>query len=249
VTPSKAGYKAAAVVIDTTGAGDSFNGAYLAAIATDGTNAAALQIAHDQARLVVGHKGAIIETTPGPAPMRIGSVIGLRPEDLEEYVKLHADVWPGVLERLKASHFSNYSIYLKEPEMLMFSYFEYTGDDLEADNAAIANDPITQDWWKVCGTMQVPFDTRKDGEWWAEMREVFHLDLDRHDLLAILEATPGKSRPPPSIQNSICWAMFDAKPQRWGTAAKSDNFILGRRSLTENSTNGWFLRRAVTPKS
>lgn len=107
---------------------------------------------------------------------RMAHVIGLKPEHRAEYTRLHAEVWPQVLDRLRASHFTNYSIFLREPEMLMFSYWEYTGDDFEADSAAIAADPVTQDWWKICGPMQAPLDTRAKGEWWAGMEEVFHLD-------------------------------------------------------------------------
>lgn len=107
---------------------------------------------------------------------RMGHVIGIRPDYLEEYRRLHAKVWPQVLERLRRSHITNYSIFLREPELLMFSYWEYTGEDFEADNAAIAADPVTQDWWKLCGPMQRPFDSRARGEWWAPMEELFHLD-------------------------------------------------------------------------
>jgi hypothetical protein len=32
---------------------------------------------------------------------RYGNVIGLRPEKLEEYKELHANVWPGVLKMIK----------------------------------------------------------------------------------------------------------------------------------------------------
>lgn len=169
-------YKQAAKVVDTTGAGDSFNGAYLASIAQQLPETESLLNAHELASRVVGHKGAILPRTQVKKPVRMGSVIGLNPENIAKYCELHADVWPGVLARLKASNFTNYSIYLKEPECLMFGYFEYTGDDFEADNAAIAADPTTQDWWKVCGPMQIPLETRKDGEWWADMREVFHMD-------------------------------------------------------------------------
>ncbi|WP_417524917.1 L-rhamnose mutarotase [Marinovum sp.] len=106
---------------------------------------------------------------------RMGHVIGLKPEHLAQYKRLHADVWPEVLARLRASNITNYTIFLREPEMLMFSYWEYTGSDFEADNAAIAADPVTQEWWKVCGPMQQPLDSRAEGEWWAPMEEVFHL--------------------------------------------------------------------------
>ncbi len=163
-------------VVDTTGAGDSFNGGYLAALALGASEADALQRAHDLARRVVGHKGAIMPRQPVQDPQRVGSVIRLRPEHAAEYLQLHADVWPGVLARLKASNIQNYSIFLKRPEHLMFGYFEYTGDDFAADDAAIAADPVTRDWWAVCGPMQDPFETRADGEWWATMEQVFFLE-------------------------------------------------------------------------
>jgi len=77
---------------------------------------------------------------------------------------------------LRSSNITNYTIFLREPENLMFSYWEYTGTNFEADNAAIAADPVTQDWWKICGPMQLPLTTRQETEWWASMEEVFHLD-------------------------------------------------------------------------
>jgi L-rhamnose mutarotase len=107
---------------------------------------------------------------------RYGSLVGIRPEHIAEYKRLHADVWPDVLKQIKASKISNYSIYLKEPENLMFAYFEYEGDDYAADMAAMAADPRTKEWWALCMPMQKPLDTRKDGEWWADMEEVFHQD-------------------------------------------------------------------------
>lgn len=107
---------------------------------------------------------------------RMGMMIGLKPEHKEEYIRVHADVWPEVLERLRQSNITNYSIFLREPENLMFAYWEYTGSDFEADSARIAADPVTQDWWKLCGPMQSPLESRSEGEWWAGMEEVFHLD-------------------------------------------------------------------------
>ena len=107
---------------------------------------------------------------------RYGSVIGLRPEQMAEYKRLHAAVWPDILAQIQRSNIRNYSIYLREPENLMFAYFEYHGTDFAADSEKMAADPVTQDWWKICGPMQVPLETRKEGEWWASMEEVFHTD-------------------------------------------------------------------------
>jgi L-rhamnose mutarotase len=105
---------------------------------------------------------------------RHGSVIGVKPEKLEEYKAYHAKVWPEVLDMITRCHIRNYSIYYKDG--YLFSYFEYTGDDFAADMAKMAADPTTQKWWKVMGPMQEPLPTRAEGEWWAEMEEVFHLD-------------------------------------------------------------------------
>lgn len=107
---------------------------------------------------------------------RMGHVIGLNAEKIEEYKRLHADVWPGVLKTISECNIKNYSIYLKEPESLLFAYYEYHGTDYAADMAKMAADPETQKWWSVCEPCQKPLDTRKQGEWWAKMEEVFHLD-------------------------------------------------------------------------
>ena len=107
---------------------------------------------------------------------RMGMVIGLEADKVAEYKALHADVWPGVLKMITACGIHNYSIYLKEPENLLFGYWEYHGSDFDADAAKMAADPETQRWWDVCMPCQKPLDTRKEGEWWAMMDEVFHLD-------------------------------------------------------------------------
>ncbi len=110
---------------------------------------------------------------------RYGSVIGLKPEKLEEYKELHANVWPGVLKKIKECNIRNYSIYLgelEEDKYYLFGYFEYTGDDFEADMAKMAADPTTQKWWTFCEPCQSPIPTRKESEWWADMEEVFHQD-------------------------------------------------------------------------
>lgn len=112
---------------------------------------------------------------------RMGMLIGLRPEHAADYRRLHATVWPEVLARIAASNIRNYTIFLREPENLLFGYWEYLGDDFAADSAAIAADPVTQDWWKLCGPCQAPLESRAEGEWWAMMEEVFHTDLPKED--------------------------------------------------------------------
>jgi L-rhamnose mutarotase len=103
-------------------------------------------------------------------------LIGIRPERIDEYKQLHAAVWPQVIEQIKRCNISNYTIYLREPENILFSHFEYHGQDFEADMAAMARDPETQRWWTLCSPCQAPLESRAQGEHWALMREVFHMD-------------------------------------------------------------------------
>ena len=110
---------------------------------------------------------------------RYGMVLGLKEEKIDEYKKLHAAVWPGVLKTIKDCNIRNYSIYLHEIEPgkhYLFAYFEYTGDDFKADMEKMAADPVTQKWWELCEPCQIPLENRKEGEWWASMEEVFHTD-------------------------------------------------------------------------
>ena len=105
---------------------------------------------------------------------RFGSLIKIKPDRLEDYKRCHAAVWPGVLDKIRACNIRNYSIYYKDG--FLFSYFEYIGTNFEKDMALMAADEETQRWWDYVKPMQEPLETRKVGEWWADMEEVFHYD-------------------------------------------------------------------------
>ena len=109
---------------------------------------------------------------------RYGWVIELRPEKKDYYIKLHANTWPGVLQQTRKSNIRNYSIFLAELEgkLYLFSYFEYVGDDFEADMKAMAKDPVTQRWWKETDPCQKRLPGTPKGQQWLQIREVFHTD-------------------------------------------------------------------------
>ncbi len=104
----------------------------------------------------------------------VASVIGLKAENRDEDEELHRDVWPEVLKQISKSNIRNYSIFRYGD--LLFSYFEYVGEDYELDMKLMGEDQATQRWWAVCGPMQSPVENRKEGEWWSEIPEVFHVD-------------------------------------------------------------------------
>jgi len=110
---------------------------------------------------------------------RIGSIIGLKEAKIEEYKRLHAAIWPEIARMISDCNVRNYSIFLRrmpDGNHYLFSYFEYTGENLEADMARMAADPLTQEWWSYCNPCQQPLPDRKEGEWWVPMDEIFHQD-------------------------------------------------------------------------
>ena len=110
---------------------------------------------------------------------RFGSVVEVKPDKVEEYNRLHVNVWPGVLKMIKKCNINNYSIFLRQfddGKYYLFSYCEYAGDAFDADMAKMAADATIQKWWDAAKPCHKPFKSRAEGDWWASMEEVFHLD-------------------------------------------------------------------------
>ncbi len=108
-------------------------------------------------------------------PMRrIAQVIEVKPDRIEDYERIHDAVWPEVLAAIHDCNIRNYSIF--RHGVLLIAYFEYVGDDYEADMARMAADPKTREWWTLTDPMQRPAPDHANGEWWHRIREVFHTD-------------------------------------------------------------------------
>ena len=105
---------------------------------------------------------------------RIGEMIKIKPEGKQAYIDWHTNPLPGVNEMIKECNIQNYSIYCRGD--YMFAYYEYVGDDFEADMAKMAADPTTQKWWDIVKPLMDPLPDRSEGEFWSGMTEVYHLD-------------------------------------------------------------------------
>jgi L-rhamnose mutarotase len=103
---------------------------------------------------------------------RVGMVVGLKVDQIEEYKRLHADGNPGVRDLLSKYHMHNFSIFLHQLDgkWYEFGYYEYTGDDFEGDMAKLDAEPRNKEWLKVCDPMQVPLMGEKS---WAKMESVY----------------------------------------------------------------------------
>ena len=107
---------------------------------------------------------------------RMCRIIKVKPEIIVEYKRIHAAVWPEILEAIRNSNVRNYSIFLREPENLLISYWESMGSNYEQDMADIKKAPGMQEWWDITDPMQEPLETRQLDEWWADTELVFHTD-------------------------------------------------------------------------
>lgn len=103
---------------------------------------------------------------------RVGMVVGIKPEMLEEYKRIHADGHPGVRDLLTKYHMHNFSIYLTEIDgkWYEFGYYEYTGDNFDQDMAKLAEEPRNIEWLKVCDPMQIPLEGETG---WREMKRAY----------------------------------------------------------------------------
>ena len=81
---------------------------------------------------------------------------------------------PRVLATIEACNIRNYSIFLHGS--LLIAYFEYHGDDYDADMKRMAADPETQRWWSIMDPMQKPLPEAPAGRRWLEIPEVFHFE-------------------------------------------------------------------------
>ena len=107
---------------------------------------------------------------------RIGMVIKIKPEKIDEYKALHSDSHQGVRHLLQKYNMRNFSIYMKQLEdgnYYEFAYYEYTGNDYEADMAKLAKEPENIEWLSKCDAMQIPL---KDEKSWTIMEEIFYND-------------------------------------------------------------------------
>jgi len=105
---------------------------------------------------------------------RVGMVIKIKPECIEEYKAVHADSNAGVRDLLIEANMRNFSIFLHQLDdgnWYEFGYYEYTGTDFEADMEKLAMHPRNIEWLKVCDPMQIPLEGYKG---WAEMEQIYY---------------------------------------------------------------------------
>ena len=104
---------------------------------------------------------------------RFGQIGRLKKEKIDEYVKLHADVWPDVKKMITECNLQNYSIFIRDD--LVFSYFEYTGENYDADMEKMAADETTQKWWGYTRPCFEKYNADSAEAFYEDMETIFYM--------------------------------------------------------------------------
>lgn len=103
-----------------------------------------------------------------------GQVGKLKKDMIEEYAALHANAWPPVLETIHRCNLRNYSIFLHDD--MVFTCFEYVGEDYEKDMLSMEADLVTQEWWKHTKPCFERFSISPGSEFFHDMQQVFYFE-------------------------------------------------------------------------
>ena len=103
-----------------------------------------------------------------------GQVGRLKKDKIEDYEALHANPWPRVLQVIHDCNLRNYSIFRQGD--LVFAYFEYIGQDFDADMEKMAQDPVTQEWWRHTKPCFVKYAIDPASEFYHDMKPIFYYE-------------------------------------------------------------------------
>jgi L-rhamnose mutarotase len=105
---------------------------------------------------------------------RIGFLLKVKQEKLDEYKKHHEAVWPEMLDALRRTGWHNYSIFARE-DGLLFGYFEAV-ESFEASLVGMAKEEINARWQDFMAPYFENLSGAHADESMVELDEVFHLD-------------------------------------------------------------------------
>lgn len=108
------------------------------------------------------------------AIVRMGQLGQLKQDKIEEYKRLHAAVWPDILKLISDCNLRNYSIFLLGDKV--FAYFEYIGEDYDADMAKMEADPLNKEWWKLTNPCFERFAISPESEFYHDMEPIFYTE-------------------------------------------------------------------------
>jgi len=104
---------------------------------------------------------------------RVGFRLQIRTEMMDEYIRRHAQVWPDMLQALRETGWSNYSIFLDRADGTLFGYFETP--DLAAAKAGMASREVNERWQADMAPFFIALDGKRPDEGFLMLEQVFFL--------------------------------------------------------------------------
>ena len=104
---------------------------------------------------------------------RVGFRLQVRPEMMDEYVRRHAEVWPDMLQALRETGWTNYTLFLDRNDGTLFGYFETP--DLAAAKAGMAAREVNARWQADMAPFFIALDGKRPDEGFLELEDVFYL--------------------------------------------------------------------------
>lgn len=111
-------------------------------------------------------------TTPERASRRVCFTMRLKPGRVDDYLAAHETVWPEMLQALRETGWSNYSLFVDKPNALVIGYFET--DDFEQALAGMAQRAVNDRW--QAGMAEFFADDVEPDRTMVQLTEYFHLD-------------------------------------------------------------------------
>lgn len=105
---------------------------------------------------------------------RVGFLLKVRQEKLQEYKEHHKTVWPEMLDALRRTGWHDYSIFCRE-DGLLFGYFE-TPDSFQTALSGMSKEEINTKWQEFMAPYFENLGGQHPDESMVELEEVFHLD-------------------------------------------------------------------------
>ena len=104
---------------------------------------------------------------------RVGFRLQVRPEMMDEYVRRHAEVWPDMLQALRETGWTNYTLFLDRSDGTLFGYFETP--NLEAAKAGMAAREVNARWQADMAPFFIALDGKRPDEGFLQLEDVFYL--------------------------------------------------------------------------
>ncbi len=105
---------------------------------------------------------------------RIGFLLKVKEDKIEEYKLHHDNVWPEMVEALQRTGWRNYSLFMRE-DGLLFGYFE-TPDSFEAALEGMAKEEVNARWQAFMAPYFEGLSGAHADESMIELEEVFHVE-------------------------------------------------------------------------